>query len=217
MNAMNVTIGFVALTSVMFGACCPNFSGMKYGETRQEFNKLKVAEGKLTVRMFREVGVSVLLPKDVMDVEVWQSDDVNKSSTIFFVLNKVSLAKYNIGDTAIVGGHINVLTTEQYSDWKASPDALREGGELIYKNGTWGWSEADEIFDTLQVHESPENKHGLAQTVYRLDHKAADGRVFQAMITRMHYTDNQAVIDQEVRLITNILNSVRLERARPRI
>lgn len=209
MKAMNIMFGVTAITSVIFCACCPDFSGLKSGETRREFNKIKIAEGKLKMREFRKGGVFILLPKDVMDVEIWQSDDVNKSSTIFFVLSKVPLAKYNIGDTAIVGGHINVLTPEQYLDWKASPDSLREGGELIYKDGKWGWDETDEIFDTLQVHDSPENKYGLFQTVYRMDHKAPDGRVFQAMITRMHYTDNQSVIDEEVTLITNILNSVR--------
>lgn len=209
MKAISMKIGVMVLTSVLLSACCPDVSGMKPGDSRQEVSNLKIADGKLKLMSFRKAGIAVLLPKDVMDVEVWLSDDENKSSTIFFVLSKVPLARYNIGDTPIIGGHVNVLTPEQYLDWKASPDALREGGELIYRDGKWGWDESDEIFDTLQVHESPENKYGLAQTVYRIDHQAPDGRVFQAMITRMDYTDNEAVISDQVGLITNILNSVK--------
>jgi hypothetical protein len=187
-------------------SCCPNLTGIKSGETVHQLRKIEIADGEMQRKNYTKFGVSIVLPKDLMNKMEWVDKEQDKQSYFEFVIKKVSMAKYNLGDMEIIGGHVNVFSPEQYAHWREFP--WDNDGELFYRKGRWVWTVQDEVFDKLQVYDIP-RKWGEEETVYRLDHKAADGRVFQAIILRMHYTDNQSVIDEEVTLITNILNSVR--------
>ena len=169
------------------------------------------ATGELVTRIFTKAGISVDLPQDVFRVRVetgrqWQ--DLYGCKTITFILARVSMAQYNRGDLNPIAGHVNVYSPEQYAHWVETPSAILEGGELIFRNGKASWSREDEQFDRLQVHEGVKNAWGLTQTTYRIDRRAPDGRVFQAMVTRMDYTEDLGVQERDTALITNILQSV---------
>lgn len=178
----------------------------------------KIARGGLIKRDFKKIGVTLMLPSDVLDCRIevskrWQ--DIYGRKSLSFVICKIPMSKYNRADAGIIKGHVSLFSPEQYSAWKEVPSGIFEGGELYFKDGRWGWSADDEKFDTLLTHVEKEGMGlnqtvlGLDQTVYRMDRQSTDGMVFQAMITRAHYTENKEQIEQDVNLITNILYSVK--------
>lgn len=168
--------------------------------------------GELEVRTFKRVGISIAIPSDAMDV---MSDhdrrwiEIYGRKCVSFVLAKVPMHMYNTDDMLCLAGHASVFSPLQYQEWKRSPSDVKEGGEQILRKGVYNWTAADEHFDTIQVYDIPNGRWGLPSTVYRLDRRSEDGRVFQAMITRLHYVNDSQFVKKQETLITNILFSVR--------
>jgi hypothetical protein len=172
---------------------------------------LERATNALHMTRFAKLGIAMMLPQETINKRIddgrsWQ--DTYGCKTLRFSLVRVPMSQYNRGDLNAIAGHVNVYTHPQYLQWTRSPSSLLEGGELILRGGGWTWTTADEQFDVIETRDSGTNVWGLTQTTYRIDRKAKDGRVLQAMITRMDYTDDVTIREQDLTTITNVLNSV---------
>lgn len=168
----------------------------------------------LAMRTYKQLGFRVSLPKDLIYEKVyndkkWRS--LYDCRTLRFVIAQAPNAGWDDTDMNVIEGHINIYSSSEYKAWLKRPGAIFEGGETIKKNGLFDWSQEDEQFNSLQRHAQCLNKWGLKQTTFRMDRKSSDGRVIQAMITRMDYTADITIEKNEIALISNILNSVEFE------
>lgn len=176
---------------------------------------VKKSTNSLMKRSYRKLGFSLLLPKDLIYEKVysdkrWRS--LYDCRTVRFVIAHAANAGWDSADINVVEGHVNVYSSSEYKAWLKSPGSIFEGGETIKKNGVFDWSKEDEIFDNMQKHAECINRWGLKQTTYRMDRKSPDGRVIQAMITRMDYTTDMTIKKNEIAIISNILNSVKIDK-----
>lgn len=205
-------ISIVIAIALSFYSCACILMPDCYPINKSKVIAIESSKDPLVLVRYKQLGIQVAFPADILKKEICNSrmwQDTFYCQTLRFVLARAPNAGGDRGDLEVLAGHINVYAPQQYQRWMVTPGENLEGGELIDKGGRWKWSKEDEKFDVLQTFDACDNSWGLMQETYRLDRKASDGRVLQAMITRMHYTEDQKIIDREIMTITNILNSVR--------
>lgn len=169
--------------------------------------RFKIAEGPLVTKTYKKLGISISLPKDVLDVTVWSQNQYQRDTGSKMLEFKLAVFEppmfSGLEISTIWIGYVNVFTSEQLRDWNAS------GYELPAWTNIKGEAAKSESFDLIQTQTKPEQRVGYDQKNFRIDRKAKDGRVLMATINRCEYTIQTGARERDLLMITNILQSVK--------
>ena len=170
-------------------------------------DRFKIAEGPLVTKTYRKLGISISLPKDVLDVMVWSQNWYQRDTgrkMLGFYLGKTEPPIFSgVEIITIWSGDVNVFTPEQFREWNAS------GYELMGWTNITSGSAKSEPFDRIETQTDSAQFVGYDRNNFRIARKAKDGRVLIAIISRRDYTIQTGARERDLLMITNILQSVK--------
>lgn len=203
------TIAFMLLTTILTGVGLSEEKDdvRPKAKTKLIQSKLKIAEGRLVTKTYRKLGISVSLPKDVLEATAWsqnwfQRDTGSKELSFSLAIIEPPLFS-GVENMTIWSGNVNVFTPEQLREWNSSRTAL-----LGWTNITSG-SAKSEPFDRIETQTDSAQYVGYDRNSFRIARKGKDGCVLIAIIRRCEYTIQTGARERDLLLITNILQSVK--------